>query len=142
LKYKFLLNFLRFQPELDAEEDFLSCAQREKEILSNFYRMFLQLKAQASEVSDDQVITQAIKALRAGSLHSHLLRDRPKTASKLYEQFTKFNKSEVQHFRKLEQQRKVAKPDEATRPRYSDNQHNYLKLVHSIDSDGYGPPEN
>jgi hypothetical protein len=104
--------------------------------------MFLQLKAQAPEVSDDQVITQAIKALRTGSLHSHLLRDQPKTALKLYEQFTKFNKSEVQHFRKLEQQRKVAKLDEATRPRYSDNQHNYPKLVHSIDSDGYGPPEN
>jgi hypothetical protein len=34
------------------EEDFLSCAQCEKETLPNFYRMFLQLKAQALEVSD------------------------------------------------------------------------------------------
>jgi hypothetical protein len=42
--------------ELDTEEDFLSCAQREKETLPNFYQMFLQLKAQALEVSDNQFI--------------------------------------------------------------------------------------
>jgi hypothetical protein len=142
LKDKFLLNLWGLQAELDTKEDFLSCAQREKETLPNFYRRFLQLKAQAPEVSDDQVITQAIKALRVGPLHSHLVRERPKTVSKLYEQFIKFNKSEVQHFRKLEQQRKVAKPDEAPRPRYSDNQHNYPKHVHCIDSDGCRPIEN
>jgi hypothetical protein len=60
----------------------------------------------------------------------------------LYEQFTKFSKSEVQHFCKLEQQRKVAKPDEAPRPHYSDNQCNCPKPVHNIDSDGCGPPKN
>jgi hypothetical protein len=56
LKEKFMLKFQRFQVELDTEEDFLSCAQRENETLPNFYQMFLQLKAQALEVSDDQVI--------------------------------------------------------------------------------------
>jgi hypothetical protein len=56
LKEKFMLNFQEFQMELDSEEDFLSCIQREKETLLNFYRRFLLMKAQASEVSDDQVI--------------------------------------------------------------------------------------
>jgi hypothetical protein len=56
LKEKFLLNFQGFQVELDTEEDFLSCPQREKETLPDFYQRFLQLKAQAPEVSDDQVI--------------------------------------------------------------------------------------
>jgi hypothetical protein len=37
---------------------------------------------------------------------------------------------------------KVAKSDEGPRPRYSDNQCNYLKLVHNIYFDGCGPPEN
>jgi hypothetical protein len=74
-----------------------------KETLLNFYRRFLQLKAQAPEMSNDQVIVQAIKALRVGSLHSRLVRERPKTLLELYEQFAKFSKSEVQHFRKLEQ---------------------------------------
>jgi hypothetical protein len=116
--------------------------QREKEIVPNFYRRFLQLKAQAPEVLDDHVIAQAIKALRVGPLHSHLVREQPKIVLELYEQFSKFSKSEVQNFCKLEQQRKATKPDEAPRPRYSDNQRNYLKYVHSIDSDDCGPLEN
>jgi hypothetical protein len=87
--------------KLNTEEDFMSCGQREKETLPNFYRWFLQLKAQAPEVSDEQVIVHAIKALRAGPLHSHLVRERPKIVLELYEQFVKFSKSKVQHFRKL-----------------------------------------
>jgi hypothetical protein len=67
------------------EEDFMSCVQREKETLPNFYWRFLQLKAQAPEVSDEQVIAQAIKAVHAGPLHSHLVRERPKTVPELYE---------------------------------------------------------
>jgi hypothetical protein len=69
--------------ELDTEEDFLSCAQREKETLPNFYWRFLQLKAKAPEVSDDQVIVHALKALHVGPLHSHLAREWPKTVSGL-----------------------------------------------------------
>jgi hypothetical protein len=61
----------------------------------------------------------------------------------LYEQFTKFSKSEVQHFRKLEQQRKTPKQDEAPRPpRYNDNQCSYPKPVHNINSDICRPLEN
>jgi hypothetical protein len=60
----------------------------------------------------------------------------------LYDQFANFSKVEVQHFRKLKQQRKVPKSDEAPRPRYNDNQCNYPKPVHNIDSDSCGPPEN
>jgi hypothetical protein len=85
--------------------------------------------AQASEVSDDQVIAQAIKALLAGPLHSHLVRDRPKIVPELYEKFAKFSKSEVQHFHKFEQQRKTQKQDEPPRPRYNDNQCNYPKPI-------------
>jgi hypothetical protein len=85
---------------------------------------------------------QAIKALRAGPLHNYLVMERPKTVSELYEQITKFSKSEVQHFRKLKQQRKTSKPNEAPRSRYNDSQRSYPKLVHSIDSHGCGPPEN
>jgi hypothetical protein len=38
-----------------------------------FFCRFLHLKAQAPEVSDEQIITQAIKALRARQLHSYLV---------------------------------------------------------------------
>jgi hypothetical protein len=50
-------------------------SEREKETLPSFYQRFLQLKDQAPEVSDDQVIAQAIKAVCAGLLHSHLVRE-------------------------------------------------------------------
>jgi hypothetical protein len=137
-----LLNFQGFQVKLDSEEDFLSCTQREKETLPNFYRRFLQMKAQVPEVSNDQAIAQAIKALREGLLHSHLVREWPKTVPELYEQFAKFSKYEIQHFHKLEQQRKVSKADEAPRPRHNESQHSYPKPMHNIDSDRCGPPEN
>jgi hypothetical protein len=121
----------------------VSWAQYEKETLLNFYRRFLQLKAQAPKAFDDQVITQAIKALCTGLLHSHLVREWPKTVVELYEKFAKLSKPEVLHFRKLEQQRKAPKDDEASMPtRYNDNHHSYPKQVHSIDSDGSRPPEN
>jgi hypothetical protein len=100
------------------------------------------MKAQALEVSDDQVIAQAIKVLRARPLHSHLVRERPKTMPKLYEQFAKFRKSEIQHFRKLEHQRKISKLDEAPRPCHNESQRSYPKHFHSIGSDGCRPPEN
>jgi hypothetical protein len=103
VKEKSPLNFQGLQAELDTEEDFLSCIQQEKETLSNSYQRSLQLKAQALKVLDNQVITHAIKALWVGSLHNHLVGERPKTVPKLYEQFMKFSKSEIQHFCKLEQ---------------------------------------
>jgi hypothetical protein len=87
LKDKILLNIQGFQVELDTEEDFQSCTQREKESLPNFYGRFLQLKVQAPDVLDEQVIVQAIKALRVRPLHSHLVRERPKTVPKLCDQF-------------------------------------------------------
>jgi hypothetical protein len=49
-----MLNFQGFPTELDTKEDFLWCTKIEKERLPNFYLRFLQLKAQALEVSDDQ----------------------------------------------------------------------------------------
>jgi hypothetical protein len=63
--------------------------------MPDFYRRFLQLKAQALEVSNDQVIAQAIKALWVGPVHNHLARERPKIVLELNEQFAKFRKSEV-----------------------------------------------
>jgi hypothetical protein len=77
-------------------------------------------------------------------LHSHLVMERSKTVTELYEKFTKFSKLEVLHFRKLKQQRKAPKYDEASRLAcYNDSsQHNYPKPVHNIDFDGCRPLKN
>jgi hypothetical protein len=66
-----------------------------------------------------------MKSLQVRPLHSHLVRERPKIVLKLYGQLTKFSKSEILHFRKLEQQRKVSKPDETPRAWYNKNQWSY-----------------
>jgi hypothetical protein len=87
LKEKLLVNFQGFQAELSTEEDFLSCQQYEREILSDFFRKLLRLKAQAPEVSNEQVITQSIKVLHASQLHSYLVRERPKTLEEMYDNF-------------------------------------------------------
>jgi hypothetical protein len=50
----------------------------------------------------------------------------------LYEQFAKFSKSEIQHFRKLEQQRKISKLDEALRPRHNESQPATLSLCTTL----------
>jgi hypothetical protein len=88
LKEKFLVNFQGFQVDLSTEEDFLSCHQYERETLPDFFHMFLHLKAQALEVSDKQ----AIKALRAGQHHNHLVRERLRTLEELYDNFQKFSR--------------------------------------------------
>jgi hypothetical protein len=43
-----------------------------------------------------------MKSLQVGPLHSHLVRERPKIVPELYGQLTKFSKSKILHFRKLE----------------------------------------
>jgi hypothetical protein len=110
---------------------------------------FLHLKAQALEVSDDQVITQAIKELHAGYLHSYLVREHLKTLEESYDNFQKFSRSEVLHFRKLDQQSKVPKGSEGSRPtKYNKSRGSIMnfdtsqKQIHSISSDRCGPPEN
>jgi hypothetical protein len=102
-KEKFLVNFQGFQTDVSMEEDFFSCQQYERETLPYFFRRLLQLKAQAPEVSDEQAITQAIKALCASQLHNHLVSERSRTLEELYDEFCKFSRAEVLHFHKLGQ---------------------------------------
>jgi hypothetical protein len=149
LKEKFLVNFQGFQTDLSTEEDFFLCQQYERETLPNFFRRFLRLKAQAPEVSDEQAITQAIKALGVGHLHSHLVRECLRMLEELYENFQKFSTVEVLHFCKLGQQRKTVNENQSSRPfKYSKSREGTssfdasYKQVHNIDSDGRGPPEN
>jgi hypothetical protein len=116
--------------------------------MSHFQR-FLRLKAQAPKVSDEQVITQAINALHTDQLHNYLFCERPRMLEELYDNFRKFSKSEVLHFCKLEQQRKVSKENEASRPTMYNrgrestmNFNNATKQIHIINFDGCGPLEN
>jgi hypothetical protein len=66
LKEKFLVNLQGFLVDRSMEEDFSSCQQYERETLLDFFCRFLHLKEHAPEVSDEQALTQGIKALGVG----------------------------------------------------------------------------
>jgi hypothetical protein len=111
--------------------------------------MFLRLKAHVPEVSDEQAITQVIKALRASQLHSHLVRECPRTLEELYDEFRKFSRAEVLHFCKLGQQKKSTNENESSRPfKYNKGKEGITSFdmphrqVHSINMDGCGLLEN
>jgi hypothetical protein len=111
--------------------------------------MFPRLKAQAPEISDEQAITQAIKELCTSHLHNHLVREHPRTLEELYDEFHKFSRAEVLHFRKLGQQRKSISENESSRPfKYSKGKEGTTSFdtphrqVHSINTDECGPPKN
>jgi hypothetical protein len=53
--------------------------------------------------------------MKATSIKFCTLEECPRTLEELYNTFCKFTKSEVLHFRKLDQQRKVPKESEASR---------------------------
>jgi hypothetical protein len=117
--------------------------------LPAFIHSFLRLKAQAPEVSNEQAITQAIKALCVGQLHNRLVEEHPKTLEELYEEFRKFSNAKLLPFRKLGQQRKIANENESSRPfKYSKGKEGAPTFdatneqVHSIDLEGRGPPKN
>jgi hypothetical protein len=117
--------------------------------LPDFFHRFLRLKVQAPKVSDEQAITQAIKALCTGQLHSHLVKEHPKMLEGLYEEFQNFSRAEVLHFCKLGQQRKAANESKSSRPfKYIKGKEGAPtfdathKQVHGIDLDGCRPLEN
>jgi hypothetical protein len=67
----------------------------------------------------------------------------------LYDNFRKFSRLEVIHFRKLDQKRKVPKENKASRPtKYNKSREvtmsfkNAHEQIHIIYPDGCGPPEN
>jgi hypothetical protein len=68
----------------------LLCKQKDKEPLQNYFRRFVHLRAQAPNVLDAVAINAAILGLRAGQFRSHLMRERPKTIQRLYEEFEKY----------------------------------------------------
>jgi hypothetical protein len=100
---------------------------------------------QPPEVFDYQVIMQAIKALRAGSfttISQKIIQGQFKSCMKIL----KNSKSELLHFRKLEQQRKSTTENEASRlTRYNrgrvstNNCDSTPKHVNDIDFDSCGP---
>jgi hypothetical protein len=116
LKQRILSNFQGFQrPEL-TESDLFSCKQKDKEPLQNYFRRFVHLGAQAPNVLDAVAINTAIVGLRAGQFRSHLMRERPRTIQRLYEEFEKYCRSDNDFRMCMEEQSQQKKSAKANQP--------------------------
>lgn len=72
------------------ENDLFCYKQKDKEPLQGYFRRFVHLRAQASNVLDSVAIRAAIISLKLGQCRSHLMREMPKTIQALYEEFEKY----------------------------------------------------
>jgi hypothetical protein len=112
LKQRILSNFQGFQRLELRENDLFSCKQKDKEPLQNYFRRFVHLRAQEQNVLDAVTINTSIVGLRANQFRSHLMRERPKTIQRLYEEFEKYCRSDNDFRMCMEeqsQQKKVRK---------------------------------
>jgi hypothetical protein len=107
------LQFPRFQRLELTESDLFSCKQKDKEPLQNYFRRFVHLRAQAPNVLDAVAINAAIVGLRASQFRSHLMRERPKTIQRLYEEFEKYFRSDNDFRMCMEEQSHQKKPAKA-----------------------------
>jgi hypothetical protein len=116
LKQRILSNFQGFQrPEL-TESDLFSCKQKDKEPLQNYFRRFVHLRAQVPNVLDAVAINAAIVGLRAGQFRLHLMRERPKTIRRLYEEFEKYCRSDNDFRMCMKEQSQQKKSAKASQP--------------------------
>jgi hypothetical protein len=116
LKQRILSNFQGFQRLELTESDLFSCKQKDKEPLQNYFRRFVHLRAQAPIVLDVIAINTAIVGLRAGQFRSHLMRERPKTIQRLYEEFEKYCRSDNDFRMCMEEQSQQKKYAKANQP--------------------------
>jgi hypothetical protein len=92
------------------------CKQKDKEPLQNYFRRFVHLRAQAPNVLDVVAINAAIVGLRASQFRSHLMRERPKTIQRLYEEFKKYCRSDNDFRMCMEEKSQQKKSAKANQP--------------------------
>jgi hypothetical protein len=74
------------------------------------------LRVQAPNVLDIVAINAAIVGLKAGQFRSHLMRERPKTIQRLYEEFEKYCRSDNDFRMCMEEQSHQKKSAKANQP--------------------------
>jgi hypothetical protein len=99
-----LVDFQGFQPTGLTDIDLFNYKQQIKELLSQYFKRFIQIKAQISNIPDEVVIIVAIKGLRVGQCASHLAREKPSTVAELYEVIQKYCKSNDDYRKRIEEE--------------------------------------
>ena len=81
------------------------CPQHDREPLYDYFRRFVQKKAQIPNFPEKDAIEKCIEGLLPGQLASHLIREPPRTLDELYTEAEKYAKSDADHRRRVEQRR-------------------------------------
>jgi hypothetical protein len=98
------------------ESVLFSCKEKYKEPLRNYFIIFVHLRAHAPNVLDAVTINAAIVGLRTGQFRSHIMRERPKTFQRLYEEFEKYYGSDNDFRMCMEEQSHQKKSAKANHP--------------------------
>ena len=72
-----LVDFQGFQLASLTDIDLFNCKQQIKEPLSQYFKRFIQIKAQIPNIPAEMVIIAAIKGFQVGQCASHLAREKP-----------------------------------------------------------------
>jgi hypothetical protein len=104
LKANLMIDFQGFQPTGLTTADLFSCKQQFKEPLRQYFRRFIQIKAQVPNVPYHVVIIVATKGLCMGQCASYFTREPPSTVSELYEVMQKFCKLDDDHRKRVEEE--------------------------------------
>ena len=72
--------------------------------MSQYFKIFIQIKAQIPNIPDEVVIIAAIKGLRVGQCASHLAREKPSIVVELYEVNQKYCKSDDDYRKRIEEE--------------------------------------
>jgi formyltetrahydrofolate synthetase len=75
-----------------------------QEPLSQYYKRFIQIKSQITNIPDEVVIIASIKGLRAGQCATHLTREKPTSLAQLYEEIQKYCKSNKDYRKRIEEE--------------------------------------
>src|SRR6185503_16375808 len=105
LKGRLLQDFQGFRRlTTNTVKDF-KCPQHDREPLYDYFRRFVQKKAQIPNFPEKDAIEKCIEGLLPGQLASHLIREPPRTLEELYSKAEKYAKSDADHRRRVEQRR-------------------------------------
>jgi hypothetical protein len=102
LKNKLRQDFQGFRRDDSSAADNFQCLQQDKEPHYDYFRRFVQKKAQTPNFPDFMAIKKCIEGLLLGPLASHLSREPPTNLRELYAEMEKYARSNADHKKRVE----------------------------------------